>query len=73
MSSSGIDFDAFARLIGELVEDGTLGQPPDTNDDEDATLVYAWAVLGVLRLDQDYRSYEEFVTERRQYVSDRLA
>jgi len=68
MSSSGIDFDAFARLIGELVEDGTLGQPPDTNDDEDATLVYAWAVLGVLRLDQDYRSYEEFVTERRQYV-----
>jgi hypothetical protein len=67
MATRGIDFEQFSALIAELVQEDALGQPPDTNDSEEVTLVYTWSVLMLLRLDQEYASYEDFTRERAQY------
>jgi hypothetical protein len=67
MATRGIDFERFETLLEQLVSEGVVGQPPETNDDGDATLRYTWALLSVLHLDQDYSSYEKFETKRRQY------
>jgi hypothetical protein len=61
---NSIDFEQFERLLRRLSEAGVIGQLPETNEDKEVTLRFAWSVLIALHMDQELSSYDKFKDKR---------